>query len=111
MGNKKTKLIDKNSLVITLERLTPNELFYIGKEIVKNSNYTIDDMTLRLISVKCQGDIRNLYQKLNPHFIENKNWEVLSSKDIQKKALPLLEKYINPKINLTIDNYQDLYFS
>lgn len=112
INNKKTQLINKNSLVIELDRIHPNDLFKIGKKILlEEIKFKLDDTELRLITETCQGDIRNLVQKLNPIFIKDKKWEIISPKDIQIRALPVIEKYINTTNKISYEKYGNLFLS
>lgn len=111
--NKKTKTIDKYAEVIHLNRILPHELFKIGRYISLEQNIEIDDIQLRLISQECQGDIRSICQKLNNLGKPRKeilDWSILSSKDLEIKCLPTLEKYANPVIKTTLDNHEKLYY-
>ena len=109
--NKKTKMIDKYTEVVHLNRILPHELFKIGTQINNDNNTTMDDISLRIVSNQCQGDIRSLIQKLN-NLGKKKSidWNVLSYKDLEIKCLPTLEKYANPNIKVTLKNYEELYF-
>jgi GTPase SAR1 family protein len=119
ISNKKTAIINKYSLVINIDRLTDNEIYKIGKQLLINlgKQDLIDDIELRLISNTCQGDIRNITQKIEGYNEKEYNGKkvditnIYSYKDLEIKCLPTLEKYCNPDNKVDIFNYYNLYFN
>ena len=116
ISNKKTAIIDKFSVVIHIDRIPNDELFLIGKNIINQLNkiHIISDNKLKEICKSCQGDIRNLNQKLKG--IDNSNKESLINhvyglKDLEIKCLPTLEKYIHPNTEVKYTDFSKLYYN
>lgn len=113
ISSKKTQAINKFSEVITLNRLSKIDLFNLTKRYF--SDIGISDIELHLLCDNCQGDIRNLYQRLETlkkggEVDEiDESWKLYSEKDIDIKALPSLERYANPSIKTSYQKYEYLF--